>query len=63
METKLSIFGHNFQIKSVVCLITKQNFLEQIYDIIDENMYDSEPMKWIVKECKRHYKEYKKNHH
>ena len=58
METKLSIFGHNFQIKSVVCLITKQNFIEQIYDILDEKLYDNDSLKWIVKQCKKYFQEY-----
>jgi len=60
MEHNLSTFGHSFQIKSIICYMTKLKFLEQIYDIIDENMYDSDSMKWIVKECKVHYKEYHK---
>ena len=40
--------------------MTKQDFLEQIYDILDENYYDNDATKWIVKECKSYYIEYKK---
>jgi hypothetical protein len=60
MKDKLSQFGHNFQIKSIVCLMIKQDFMEQIYDILDENYFDNDATKWIVKECKSYYVEYKK---
>ena len=37
-----------------------QSFLEQIHDILDEKHYDSDSLKWIVKECKKYYDEYRK---
>ena len=60
MVDNLSQFGHNFQIKSIVCLMTKQNFIEQTIDILDEASYDNDALKWIVKECKEYFYEYKK---
>ena len=46
MTDRLQEFGHNFQIKSVVCLLTKPNFIEQIIDILDEiEMYKRNPKK------------------
>jgi len=60
MTDRLQEFGHNFQIKSVVCLMTKPNFIEQIIDILDESHYDSDSLKWIVKESKKYFNEYKK---
>ena len=60
MEDRLQKFGHNFQIKSIVCLMTKPNFIEQVIDILDENHYDSDALKWIVKQCKEYFNEYKK---
>ena len=60
MENNLSQFGHSFQIKSIVCYMTEVTFFEQMYDILDESYYDSDSMKWIVKECKEYYNEYKK---
>ena len=60
MTDRLQEFGHNFQIKSVVCLMTKPNFIEQIIDILDESHYDNDSLKWIVKECKKYFNEYKK---
>ena len=35
-------------------------FMGQIYDILDESHYDNDALKWIVKECKLYYNEYKK---
>jgi len=60
MTDRLQEFGHNFQIKSVVCLMTKPNFIEQIIDILDESHYDNDSLKWIVKQCKQYFTEYKK---
>jgi hypothetical protein len=57
---KLTDFGHTFQIKSIASLMKNQTFLEQIHDILDESNYDSDSLKWIVKECKKYYDEYRK---
>ena len=59
MTNKLSDFGNTFQIKSVSCLMSDSGFIAQIYDILDEKHYDSDSLKWIVKECKLYYDEYK----
>ena len=40
MADRLQEFGHNFQIKSVVCLMTKPNFIEQVIDILDEIVWE-----------------------
>ena len=60
MTDKLNEFGHTFQVKSIACLMKNQTFLEQIHDILDEKHYDSDSLKWIVKECKMYFDEYKK---
>ena len=60
MINNLSQFGHNFQIKSIVCFMTKLDFMEQVFDILDEKYYDGEAKKWIVKQCKHYFVEYKK---
>ena len=57
---KLTDFGHTFQIKSISALMKNQTFLEQIHDILDEKHFDSDALKWIVKECKKYYDEYRK---
>jgi len=61
MSNNLSHFGHSFQIKSIVCLMTKIQFMEQIFDIVDPRYYDNDAMKWIVKECVDYFLKYKKN--
>ena len=60
MNDKLQDFGHTFQIKSIASLMKNQTFLEQIHDILDEKHYDSDSLKWVVKECKKYYDEYRK---
>jgi len=57
---KLTDFGHTFQIKSISALMKNQTFLEQIHDILDEKHFDSDSLKWVVKECKKYYDEYRK---
>ena len=57
---KLTDFGHTFQIKSISALMKNQTFLEQIHDILDEKHFDSDALKWLVKECKKYYDEYRK---
>tara|TARA_A100001201_G_scaffold6509_1_gene10781 strand:- start:341 stop:1693 length:1353 start_codon:yes stop_codon:yes gene_type:complete len=57
---KLNEFGHTFQVKSIASLMKNQTFLEQIHDILEEKHYDSDSLKWIVKECKNYFEEYRK---
>ena len=57
---KLTEFGHTFQVKSVASLMNNQTFLEQVHDILDEKHYDSDSLKWIIKECKKYFDEYRK---
>ena len=40
--------------------MTDVGFMGQIYDILDEKHYDNDALKWIIKECKLYYNEYKK---
>ena len=60
MTDKLTEFGHTFQVKSIASLMKNQTFLEQVHDILDEKHYDSDSLKWIIKECKKYFDEYKK---
>ena len=57
---RLAQFGHNFQVKSIVCLMTESGFTEQIFDILDETHYDGDALQWIVKQCKKYFSEYNK---
>ena len=36
MVNKITDFGYNFQIKTIVCLMRDVKFIEQIHDILDE---------------------------
>jgi len=60
MVNNLSQFGHNFQIKIAVLAMTQEHFLEQVHDILDESHFDSDGMKWIIKQCKDYFVEYRK---
>ena len=60
MLNKITDFGYNFQIKTVVCLMNDVKFIEQIHDILDEKHFDNEAIRWIVKQCKKYYEQYKK---
>ena len=55
----ISEFGYSFQTKFIVCLITDKLFLEQIVDILDEKYIDNDGFKWIVKQIREYYQEYK----
>jgi|TARA_R110000824_G_scaffold344_10_gene2564 hypothetical protein len=59
--SNLSQFGHAFQIKSIVALMTKPKFLEQVVDILDEQYYDGDSTKWIIKHCKEYFIKYNKS--
>jgi hypothetical protein len=39
--------------------MTDSTFIAQIYDIFDESHFDSDNLKWVAKECKSYYDEYK----
>ncbi len=59
MTNNLADFGHTFQIKILSSLMADTNFIAQIYDIFDESHFDNDSLKWIAKECKLYYDEYK----
>ena len=61
MVNKITDFGYNFQVKTIVCLMRDVKFIEQIHDILDEKHFDNEAIKWIVKNCKEYYNDYKTN--
>ena len=60
MTNRLADYGHMFQVKSISCLMIKPDFMEQVFDILDESLYDNDALKWIVKQCKEYFNEYKK---
>ena len=54
MVNKITDFGYNFQIKTIVCLMRDVKFIEQIHDILDEKLFDNEAIKWIIKNCREY---------
>tara|TARA_R100001509_G_scaffold55195_1_gene30410 strand:- start:2666 stop:4042 length:1377 start_codon:yes stop_codon:yes gene_type:complete len=59
-QDSLSQYGTSFQKKILTSLIFKKPFLQTIFDILDSNMFDSEADKWLVKQTKEYFLEFKK---
>ena len=55
----ISEYGYSFQIKFIVCLFTDKLFLEQIVDILDEKYTSNDAFRWLIKEIREYYNEYK----
>ena len=55
----ISEYGFNFQVKFIVCLITDKLFLEQIIDILDERYTANDAFRWLIKEIREYYNQYK----
>ena len=48
-------FGTSFQIKIISSLLADRIFLQQVYDIIKPEMFDSEAHEWIVTKTLSHF--------
>lgn len=59
MEGTLSNFGYSFQIKLISCLLTDQAFSAQVFDILKEEYFESDSIKWTIKKCLSYYNEFK----
>ena len=57
--SKLTQYGHAFQIKAIAILITDRDFLQQISDIISPDYFDNDAGKWIIRKTLKYYNEYK----
>jgi len=54
---QLQQYGVSFQIKVLSSLLKHREFLQSIYDILEEDYFDNPAHKWIVEEIlKYHYK-------
>lgn len=60
MGDKLSKYGYSFQTKLIGSILTDNTFISQVYDILKEEYFDSDSIKWIVKKCLYYYSAYKK---
>ena len=57
--SKLTQYGHAFQIKALAILITDRDFLQQIADIVSPDYFDNDAGKWIIRKTLKYYNEYK----
>jgi replicative DNA helicase len=57
--SKLTQYGHSFQIKALAILITDRDFLQQISDIISPEYFDNDAGKWIIRKTLKYYEQYK----
>ena len=57
--SKLTQFGHSFQVKVLSTLITDRDFLQQIADIVSPDYFDNDAGKWIIRKTLKYYNEYK----
>lgn len=59
MSDSLVTFGHTFQTKVIAGFVTDLVFLEQTYDIITADVFDTPARKWIVSVIKSYYPDYR----
>jgi archaellum biogenesis ATPase FlaH len=57
--SKLTQYGHSFQIKALAILITDRDFLQQIADIVSPDYFDNDAGKWIMRKTLKYYDQYK----
>ena len=57
--SKLTQYGHTFQIKALAILITDRDFLQQIADIVSPDYFDNDAGKWIMRKTLKYFNEYK----
>ena len=57
--SKLTQYGHSFQIKAIAILITDRDFLQQISDIVSPDYFDNDAGKWVIRKALKYYNEYK----
>ncbi|MBL18874.1 MAG: hypothetical protein CMC82_03465 [Flavobacteriaceae bacterium] len=51
-------YGKEFQIKVLSSLLTHKEFLTNIYDILNEEDFNNQAHKWIIKEILKYYDKY-----
>ena len=57
--SKLTQYGHAFQIKALAILITDRDFLQQIADIVSPDYFDNDAGKWVIRKTLKYYNQYK----
>ena len=56
---KLTSFGNSFQSKIIASLLVKKTFLQTISDILQQEYFDSDANKWLVKNIISYFYEFK----
>jgi len=51
----LSQYGMGFQIKVISALLTHKEFLLNIHDVLSDDYFDSQSLKWIIKEILKYF--------
>ena len=60
MSETLTQFGTSFQSKIIASLMSDVKFIQTISDILEPDMFDSDSDKWLVKNIRQYFYEYKK---
>lgn len=55
----LKKYGLEFQIKCIAGLVSDRSFIERIHDILEEEFFESDAHKWILKQSLQYFTEYK----
>ena len=58
-KSTLSQFGHVFQAKIISSLLSDKKFIQTICDILEPEYFDSDANKWLAKEIRDYFFEYK----
>jgi len=58
-KSTLSQFGHVFQSKIISSLLSDKKFIQTISDILEPEYFDSDANKWLCKETRDYFFEYK----
>lgn len=58
-QDTLQKFGQAFQTKCIVALLTDKEFIEQVYDILNPNYFESESNRWTIEKILWYFHEYK----
>ena len=54
----LNQYGPVFQVKVISSLLTHKEFLISIHDILEDNYFDNQAHKWVVKQILDYYEKF-----
>lgn len=59
--SSINNYGPSFQIRVISSLLTDKIFLQDIYDILSDELWENQGHKWIIKQILKYYDEYNCN--